>query len=346
MNKARMLELWREWKSKIVFTISHIVGRLRSPHQTISVWPDKSVDLAERVALFMHFDGFGAVRPQIFIYLKQLAENGRSVVFVTNSEKLLPNAEAKLREICSCIIIRRNIGYDFGAWRDAIDQLALPRANTRELIICNDSVFGPIRRLDDTLDRLDYEEADVWGMTESWQRRYHLQSYFIAFGPAALASTAFGKFWRNVLPAPAKSFIIHKYEIGLTQAMLLGGLRCSALWSYEMLLKQVNQDELNQFLALETKDAGKTDPVILVRRLHILRIRDAIARRMALNPTSDLWRQLLLSGYPFIKRELLRDNPTRVEDVGDWADMLKTTLEADPDPIRAELRLMLKGGAP
>ncbi|OYV58261.1 MAG: lipopolysaccharide biosynthesis protein, partial [Acidiphilium sp. 21-62-4] len=78
----------------------------------------------------------------------------------------------------------------------------------------------------------------------------------------------------------------------------------------------------------------------------ILRIRDAIARRMALNPTSDLWRQLLLSGYPFIKRELLRDNPTRVEDVGDWADMLKTTLEADPDPIRAELRLMLKGGAP
>ncbi len=68
--------------------------------------------------------------------------------------------------------------------------------------------------------------------------------------------------------------------------------------------------------------------------------------RVALNPTSDLWRQLLLSGFPFIKRELLRDNPTRVEDVADWAEVVRDVLAADPGPILLDLRTMLKGGAP
>jgi hypothetical protein len=77
-----------------------------------------------------------------------------------------------------------------------------------------------------------------------------------------------------------------------------------------------------------------------------MRIRDGIARRVALNPTSDLWRQLLLSGFPFIKRELLRDNPTRVEDVGDWVEVVRDVLAADPEPILLDLRTMLKGSAP
>jgi hypothetical protein len=67
---------------------------------------------------------------------------------------------------------------------------------------------------------------------------------------------------------------------------------------------------------------------------------------VALNPTSDLWRQLLLSGFPFIKRELLRDNPTMVEDVGGWIEVVRDILAADPEPILHDLRTMLKGGAP
>jgi hypothetical protein len=67
---------------------------------------------------------------------------------------------------------------------------------------------------------------------------------------------------------------------------------------------------------------------------------------MAMNPTSDLWRQLLLSGFPFIKRELLRENPAKVEDVGDWAEVVRESLATDPEPIRLDLRTMLKGGAP
>ena len=51
-------------------------------------------------------------------------------------------------------------------------------------------------------------------------------------------------------------------------------------------------------------------------------------------------------GLSFIKRELLRDNPTKVADVADWREVVRDVLAADPEPILLDLRTMLKGGAP
>ncbi|OYV29247.1 MAG: lipopolysaccharide biosynthesis protein [Acidocella sp. 20-61-6] len=275
-----------------------------------------------------------------------MKESGRDVVFVTNSGPLKPSAFAALQEICAAVIVRRNIGYDFGAWRDAMEYLGLPRAETQEVILANDSVFGPISPLNDMLQQLDYSKADVWGLTESWQLRYHLQSFFLAFGPAALRAEAFTKFWSSVRPVPVKSYIVHAYEVGVTQAMIKGGLRCAAVWRYDELMRTASIEGLEKLAQAEDSELGRNDPLHVTRKLHVLRIRDGAARRVALNPAADLWRQLLLAGFPFIKRELLRDNPTEVEDVGDWVGVVRDTLGADPDPILRDLRLMLKGGAP
>ena len=339
--------------------LARIAGQLRSTRQIIFSWSASGsatgaatgtgadIQLGPRVALFMHFDGRGIVRPQVLNYIRELKANGLDVVLVSNAGKLAPEALAVLQEVCAGIILRKNIGYDFGAWRDAVDYLDLPRAQTQEVILANDSVFGPLAPLGDALRRLDYSKADIWGLTESWQVRYHLQSFFLAFGPVALRAKAWREFWDDVRPVPMKSYVVHRYEVGITQAMIKGGLSCAALWPYEALVKMVSRETLKELVGEEEQaDPNKADPIQTTRRLQVLRIRDCVARRKALNPTSDLWRQLLLSGFPFIKRELLRDNPTRVEDVGDWAAVVRDTLGADPEPILQDLRLMLKGGAP
>jgi hypothetical protein len=321
------------------------IGHIRSTRQIVRVWPEGEVKLGPRVALFMHFDRRGAVRPYLLDYVRELAANEREVVFVSNAGKLQPGALAALQGICACVIIRRNVGYDFGAWRDALDHLGLPRAETEEIICANDSVFGPLLPLGDTLQRLDYGKADIWGLTENWQLRYHLQSFFLAFGPKAIHAEAFRKFWRSVRPVPSKLYIVKEYEVGITQAMIKGGLSCAAVWPYEALIKLVNREALGRVFA-DDSEGGKADPIQKKRILQVIRIRDGVARRSALNPTSDLWRQLLISGFPFIKRELLRDNPTKVEDVGDWEEVLREELGADPGPILLDLRTMLKGSAP
>ena len=337
------VHLWRWW---IVVPLAVVMGRLRSPRQIIRVWPEGEITLGPRVVLFMHFDSRGLVRPQLLDYIREFRDNGRDVVFVSNAATLRADAKAALEPLCAGIILRRNIGYDFGAWRDALDYLGLPRAGTEEIICANDSVFGPLAPLGDTLRRLNYAKVDVWGLTETWQVRYHLQSFFLAFGPKAIRAPAFQTFWRSVRPVPMKQYIVREYEVGVTQAMLKGGLRCAALWEYEALIKLVNRAEVEKLIAEDETELGKNDPIQVTRKLQVLRIRDAMARRVALNPTSDLWRQLLLSGFPFIKRELLRDNPSKVEDVGDWVAVVREVLAADPNPILLDLRTMLKGKAP
>jgi hypothetical protein len=325
---------------------ARLIGQLRPRRQIISALPAGSIPLGPKIVLFMHFDRYGNVRPQILHYLREFVANGRSVVFVTNAGRLTPAALASLQEICAGVIIRKNQGYDFGAWRDAIEFLRLPRADTEELILANDSLFGPIKPLTELLAKFDYRAADIWGLTESWQYRYHLQSFFLAFGRAALISEAFTKFWTSVRPVPLKSFIVRTYEIGITQAMVKGGLRCAALWPYQTLLSLVDRAEIEKLIPREDDEFGKLDPVHITRKLHVLRLRDAVARRLPLNPSADLWRQLLLLDYPFIKRELLRDNPTHVEDVHDWIQVVHSIAGASAEPILNDLRLMLKNQAP
>jgi hypothetical protein len=330
----------------LVVPPARVIGWLRPARQIVDVWPKGAITLGPKIVLFMHFDRRGNIRPQLLDYMRELKEAGRSVVLVSNARRLKPAAMAAAQAHCVALIVRRNVGYDFGAWRDAIDFLKLPREETEEVILANDSVFGPLLPLADTLRRINYTKADVWGLTDSWQVRYHLQSFFIAFGSVALRSEAFAKFWRSVRPVPAKTYVIDAYEVGVTQAMIKGGLSCAAIWRYETLIKMVNREELERLLGEEQSEAGKADPVQSARKKQALRIRDRVGRRVALNPTADLWRQLLQSGFPFIKRELLRDNPGRVEDVGDWVDVVREELAADPEPILLDLRTMLKGGAP
>jgi hypothetical protein len=67
--------------------------------------------------------------------VKSLAAAGLSVVFVTNAAFLRPEAMEALKLICAGIIIRRNVGYDFGAWREGLAQLGVPRDNTAMVVL-------------------------------------------------------------------------------------------------------------------------------------------------------------------------------------------------------------------
>jgi lipopolysaccharide biosynthesis protein len=248
---------------------------------------------------------------------------------------------AALQKLCAGILIRRNIGYDFAAWREGLDYLKLPRGNTDMLLIANDSVYGPLRPLDPILAQIDFDAAELWGATESWQTRYHLQSYFLLAGRRALTSEAWRRFWQNVRPVQSKQWVIRHYEVGLSQALIRGGMRCAAIWKYTDLIGDVDPA-----LVGGDDDALANDPSLTARRSHAGRIRQGAVSRRPLNPTSDLWRQLLRTGYPFLKRELLRENPTGVLDIAEWRDEVRDKLGAGTELIEADLKEVLRDRAP
>jgi hypothetical protein len=304
-----------------------------------SVSPIRGGVLGPKVAVFCHFDRAGRIREDVRHYLAELLRCGFSIVFVSNSRTLQPRDMAFVQNHCSIVIMRRNAGFDFGAWKDALGACGLPRSDTTVLLLANDSVYGPTRPLWPVLAAADFSHADLWGLTDSWQIRYHLQSYFLIAGPRVLHSATWKAFWTAVRPLACKRWVIRRFEVGLSQAMLRAGFRLRALWPYDTLLR-------DRCGPSRTEHAGSDDPLLSAQRRHEHRIREAIAEGVPLNPTSDLWRQLLLRGYPFLKRELLRENPTRVSDLSDWHGFVAEGSEIDPAVILADLARSARNRAP
>jgi hypothetical protein len=303
-----------------------------------SVWTNPELVVGPDVAVFVHYDSGRRVRPYVLAYLQALRQAGFAIAFASNAGHVIEADAEQLRGVCAAIVMRRNVGYDFAAMRDAIQCLGLPHANTDRLLIVNDSVYGPLRPIDEMLSQVDFARADVWGATDSWQERYHLQSFFLVFGRKALTSRAWRAFWNQVRDVDDKAYVISKYEVGLTQRLLAAGLSCAALFPYSMLVADVD-DSL-----VEVEDS-KTDPMANARRIQSMRIRHAAAESRPLNPTADLWRQLLLAGFPFIKRELLRANPSGVTDIADCRGLARS-LGLDTTLIEEDLRLVLRHRAP
>lgn len=316
--------------------LSFYLAFLRRRSHIVSAWTNPAIPLGPRVAVFVHFDARGQVRPYVQAYLAALHASGYAIAFVSNAGRLRAADEALIRPLCHAVIIRRNVGYDFGAMREGIAFLGLPKAETEHLLIANDSVYGPLRPLPDILSRVDFTQADFWGATESWQNRYHLQSFFLLAGRKALESEAWHRFWARVRPVGSKHYVVTRYEVGLTQRLINAGLSCAALWPYETLVETVDPELL---------EAEGTDPLANARKIQSMRIRYAASERKPLNPTAELWRQLLLAGCPFIKRELLRLNPAGVTDIADWRALMHAE-GIDISLIDQDLKRVLKHKAP
>ena len=288
-------------------------ARHRDPRQVLRIWPDRDPDLGRDVAVFIHFDPDGRVRPRVRRYLAALRDAGLSIVFASNAEKLRPDDEAALRDLCDGYLVRRNVGYDFGAMREALSHWRLPRADTNSVLLVNDSVIGPFAPLRPLLDRIDYSVADLWGATDSPQRGYHLQSFFLAAGRTALTHPAWSAFWADVHPARSKEWVIRRYEIGLSQRLLAAGLRGRALFAYEALAARLAHEA----------------PASELHARQLVVSRRILARGGVLNPTAHLWRELLREGFPFVKRELLGRNPAGILDAAEWRVELSATDDHD-----------------
>jgi len=334
---------YRFIRYEVLPALGHLVMSWRSPEQLVSRWPEGEIPLGPRVCVYVHWDGAGEVRDHVVHHVSSLAAAGLSVVFVTNSGALRPAAMAALQGVCAGVLVRRNVGYDFGAWREGFATLALPRPDTEMVVMANDSVYGPIRPIEPLLAQIDFTQADVWGCTESWQTRYHLQSYLIAFSPRVVASDAWTRFWSTVRPTWSKHWLIRLYEIGLTQTLLKAGFTCRAIWPYQALVQDLDPD----LLADHTEGGPNlADPAIKARQYNARHIRNAAVLRVPLNPTSDLWGQLLRAGFPFIKRELLRENPSHVADVAEWRALALSQQATHLHQIERDLQRVTKDRAP
>ena len=163
-------------------------------------------------------------------------------------------------------------------WRHALSELDLSVVD--ELVLANSSVFGPIYPLAPIFEQMAERDCDFWGMTDSFEIRWHVQSYFLVIKRRALQSSAFSQFFDAVLPYRDKDQVIRSYELGLTRFLREHGLKPDAFVPMASWLRSP------------------------LRRAHVC------AKRR--NATLYYPLQLISAGMPLVKVQLLRDNPARV----------------------------------
>jgi len=168
----------------------------------------------KRACIIAHFDKDNIVDEYVYYYLKELMSVAGKIIFVTVSDIDIEDIN-RLDLMGINIIKRDNIGYDFYSYKMGIKSLDLSLYD--EVIICNDSVFGPLIPIKELFNKMDGVNCDFWGITESNLVAYHIQSYFIVFRKKLIDSLLFYKSWDNIEILEDKSEIIEKYEIGLSQ---------------------------------------------------------------------------------------------------------------------------------
>lgn len=309
-----------------------LVGRLRRrPHYIVErVIGERSLTGCRRVAIFVHYDPHGRVHDFVAFYLSALRGAGFEIVFVSNAPRLDPAGRCRLMPLCALILRRRNVGYDFGAYKDGMT--ALPDlAALDELILANDSVYGPLQDLGAVLARCDGTAA-VWGITDSWDVRYHLQSYFLLIRRPALESPQFRRFWAGVRYVQSKRWIIRRYEVTFTQAMVEGGLHCTALYPQRAAAAAF-------IAAMRCGELLAREDLADDYRTYVEKLYRAVQRGDPINATHFLWDYLIDPlGCPFVKRELLAQNPSRIPGVDKWPELIGRSTSYDTDLILRHLR--------
>ncbi len=188
---------------------------------------------ARRLAIVAcHSDG-GRIFQYHRLLLDDLRAQGIATVLVRNGGENVERFVDATRNLADLVIVRDNTGMDFSAWVSALAHVDIKLDALDELVFMNDSVVGPLFPLKEAMTKMSASPCDFWGMTDSWQFGYHLQSYFLCFKRSALQSHALGEFLRSYPHPTSKDAIIRCGEIGLSRALIEAGLRPGVYCPYE-----------------------------------------------------------------------------------------------------------------
>ena len=240
-----------------------------------------SPDYTRPVCLFCSYDYKSIVRKNVYQYLDALALAGFNIIFISSSDDIAISDLQKLSRCCVRIINRENKGYDFYGWKTGLEKYARYKDHAG-LLLANDSVIGPLFSISNIVTTLENYDADVIGMTDSFQFHPHLQSYFLYCKKNVVLSEEFLLFFKDVDILDLKNAVIRKYEVGFSR-LLRHRFRLAALYGLEPALARTNFNQR---------------PIKWIE------------------PTLHLWKPLITEfKFPFIKKSVLTRKGVSVGEV-------------------------------
>lgn len=179
-----------------------------------------------------------------------LARQGVNVILVCNGQPR-PEHLDRLRADAHRVLVRRNIGRDFGAYRAATLLLEREGLVPNRLLYFNDSVVyldGP--ELDRLIAALLATPAGMLGAFENHETRHHLGSFAFAHSAEVVADPAVRRFWRRYRAYSLRPHAILRGEIRLTTLVKSRGHRLDVVYSAQRLASALQQLPASELVGL------------------------------------------------------------------------------------------------
>lgn len=184
-----------------------------------------------RLGLFVFFDPQGIVDDYVLHLLEALRPHFTKLVVISNGE-LGGTAQSRLNRYADSLFTRENRGLDAAAYKAGLVSFCGWEEAERydEVVLINDTFYGPIHSFTDMFAEMSDRELDFWGISagyhamDGWhQVKYgyvpdHIQTFFVAFRKNMVCSAAFHEYWERYDDS-ANDFIsvVSQNEVVLTR---------------------------------------------------------------------------------------------------------------------------------
>jgi len=168
--------------------------------------------MLKRICLFAGYDDQGIIDDYVIYYINSLALI--SDVHYLADCKLKNGELEKIKNITVSARCFRHGKYDFGSWQNIMQYIGKETLNNYdELILANDSCFGPVFQLNEIFNKMN--NFDFWGITKNYEIKAHIQTYFIVFKKRVFMSNSFLHFFNNIHPHATFWDVVINYELQL-----------------------------------------------------------------------------------------------------------------------------------
>lgn len=191
-----------------------------------------------RIGIFVFYDEDGIADRYEEYFLADLRHNLERLIIVCNG-KLQVQSREKLSVYADQILERENEGYDIWAYKAGIELLGWEEiCRYDELVLCNDTVFGPIYPFCEMFREMGKKDVDFWGITKhesvrdnpfaehpGEELKEHIQSYFTVFRRKVLEDKQFREYWDKLPEIHSYAEAVNRYEARLTAWLAERGYR-------------------------------------------------------------------------------------------------------------------------
>lgn len=172
----------------------------------------------KRIGIFSFYDSEGIVDRYIESILEGLQHVLERLIIVSNGDLTAESLE-NFQKYSSEIIIRENKGFDAGAYKDVLfNYIKDSIIEYDELVLCNDTFYGPFLSFNDMFNTMKNRNCDFWGINYVENNfANHLQSYFLVFRKKVLENMVLHRYFRQFINEKECeiSYISPQFEIGM-----------------------------------------------------------------------------------------------------------------------------------